>query len=77
MTAQFIAREEVDLERHKDHTDALNRAIGSLAPKERDVMCELVKDNNLARAGDKLKLNFRTVKRRRDKAIANLRELLA
>jgi RNA polymerase sigma factor (sigma-70 family) len=66
--------QEIDI---RDETSVLDRAIATLAPKEREVVAELRKDNNISQVSKKLGLRWETVKSRRDKAIAKLKPLLA
>lgn len=70
-TAQFIAPEA------GHQTDAIDRAIACLPPQQQELLCELRKDNNISRVSRTLRLDWRIVRSRRDKALKGLKTLLA
>jgi DNA-directed RNA polymerase specialized sigma24 family protein len=76
-SAQFIAPEPLKEHPLDGFNRAIDQAIDRLAPKEREVLCELRKTNNISRAAKTLDIDWATAKKRRDRAIANLKPLLA
>jgi DNA-directed RNA polymerase specialized sigma24 family protein len=76
-SAQFIAREYLDEHPLDTLNRAVDQAIGKLTPRQREVLCELRKDNHTCRVAKKLGIHNDTVGYHRDRAMAKLKPLLA